>query len=261
MAYECSLPEIKKMVDELPSPRDLQELAKLRERLIKDFYQTAIGKEWIMCMENEDGIKYITKYFLNHRKELTEEEEKLFFYQLDKICIIEDVLKGNAKKYDLDIVYPDDWFTQKTTENTDVACLEEGIPQDCTDAVKNVLYPTFTSANKEVLNSREQIAKAAKVAKLNRKVKVAMLMAVALEVNAIRPDTNTRDFIRTLIGMGVIKYSGDKAIGKMADVVNKKLHGCIRHGKEIPPLPANHRLWKETDRNTGEKIFQAMTTK
>lgn len=62
MAYECSLPEIKKMVDELPSPRDLQELAKLRERLIKDFYQTAIGKEWIMCMENEDGIKYITKY-------------------------------------------------------------------------------------------------------------------------------------------------------------------------------------------------------
>ena len=174
MAYECSLPEIKKMVDELPSPRDLQELAKLRERLIK-------------------------KYFLNHRKELTEEEEKLFFYQLDKICIIEDVLKGNAKKYDLDIVYPDDWFTQKTTENTDVACLEEGIPQDCTDAVKNVLYPTFTSANKEVLNSREQIAKAAKVAKLNRKVKVAMLMAVALEVNAIRPDTNTRDFIRTLI--------------------------------------------------------------
>ena len=63
------------------------------------------------------------------------------------------------------------------------------------------------------------------------------------------------------IGMGVIKYSGDKAIGKMADVVNKKLHGCIRHGKEIPPLPANHRLWKETDRNTGEKIFQAMTTK
>ena len=46
-------------------------------------------------------------------------------------------------------------------------------PQDCTDAVKNVLYPTFTSANKEVLNSREQIAKAAKVAKLNRKVKVA----------------------------------------------------------------------------------------
>lgn len=126
---------------------------------------------------------------------------------------------------------------------------------------RNVLYPTFTSANKEVLNSREQIAKAAKVAKLNRKVKVAMLMAVALEVNAIRPDTNTRDFIRTLIGMGVIKYSDDKAIQKIADVVNKKLHGCIRHGKEIPPLPANHRLWKETDRNTGEKIFQAMTTK
>ena len=261
MAYECSLPEIKKMVDELPSPRDLQELAKLRERLIKDFYQTAIGKEWIMCMENEDGIKYITKYFLNHRKELTEGDEELFFYQLDKICIIEDVLKGNAKKYDLDIAYPDDWFTQNTSENTDVAPQEKDIPQGCTDAIKNVLCPTFTSAQKEVLNSREQIVKAAKTINLNRNVNVAMLMAVALEVNAIRPDTNTRDFIRTLIGMGVIKYSGDKAIGKMADVVNKKLHGYKRKGKEIPPLPANHRFWKETERVIGDKIFRAMTNK
>lgn len=259
--YKCSLPEIKKMVDELPSPHDLQELAKQRDRLIKAFYQTSIGKEWIMCMENKNGIKYITNYFLNHRKEWTKEEEEQFFYQLDKICIIEDVLKGNADKYHLDITYPDDWFTQKTTENTDVAHQDEDIPQECTDAIKNVLCPTFTSAQKEVLNSREQIVKAAKTINLNRNVNVAMLMAVALEVNAIRPDASTRDFIRTLIGMGVIKYSGDKAIGKMADVVNKKLHGCKRKDKKIPPLPANHRLWKETDRNTGKNIFQAMTTK
>lgn len=259
--YECSLPEIKKKVDELPSPRDLQELAKLRDSLIKEFSQTSIGNEWIMCMENENGIKYITNYFLNRREELTEEDEEQFFYQLDKICIIEDVLKGNAKKYDLDIAYPDGWFTQNTSENSDVAPQEKSIPQGCTDAIKNVLCPTFISAQKEVLNSREQIAKAAKTINLNRNVNVAMLMAVALEVNAIRPDTNTRDFIRTLIGMGVIKYSGDKAIGKMADVVNKKLHGYKRKGKEIPPLPANHRFWKETERAIGDKIFRAMTIK
>lgn len=259
--YGCSLPEIKKKVDELPSPRDLQELAKLQDSLIKEFSQTSIGNEWIMCMENENGIKYITNYFLNRREELTEEDEELFFYQLDKICIIEDVLKGNAKKYDLDIAYPDDWFTQNTSENTDVAPQEKSIPQGCTDAIKNVLCPTFTSAQKEVLNSREQIAKAAQTINLNRNVNVAMLMVVALEVNVIRPDTNTRDFIRTLIGIGVIKYSGDKAIGKMADVVNKKLHGYKRKGKEIPPLPANHRFWKETERAIGDKIFQAMTNK
>lgn len=259
--YGCSLPEIKKKVDELPSPRDLQELAKLRDSLIKEFSQTSIGNEWIMCMENENGIKYITNYFLNRREELTEEDEEQFFYQLDKICIIENVLKGNAKKYDLDIAYPDDWFTQNTSENTDVAPQEKSIPQGCTDAIKNVLCPTFTSAQKEVLNSREQIAKAAKTINLNRNVNVAMLMTVALEVNVIRPDTNTRDFIRTLIGIGVIKYSGDKAIGKMADVVNKKLHGYKRKGKEIPPLPANHRFWKETERAIGDKIFQAMTNK
>ena len=121
--YGCSLPEIKKKVDELPSPRDLQELAKLRDSLIKEFSQTSIGNEWIMCMENENGIKYITNYFLNRREELTEEDEEQFFYQLDKICIIENVLKGNAKKYDLDIAYPYDWFTQNTSENTDVACV------------------------------------------------------------------------------------------------------------------------------------------
>lgn len=259
--YGCSLPEIKKKVDELPSPRDLQELAKQRDSLIKEFSQTSIGNEWIMCMENENGIKYITNYFLNRREELTEEDEEQFFYQLDKICIIENVLKGNAKKYDLDIAYPDDWFTQNTSENTDIAPQEKDIPQGCTDAIKNVLCPTFTSAQKEVLNSREQIAKAAKTINLNRNVNVAMLMAVALEVNVIRPDTNTRDFIRTLIGIGVIKYSGDKAIGKMADVVNKKLHGYKRKGKEIPPLPANHRFWKETERAIGDKIFQAMTNK
>ena len=259
--YGCSLPEIKKKVDELPSPRDLQELAKLRDSLIKEFSQTSIGNEWIMCMENENGIKYITNYFLNRREELTEEDEEQFFYQLDKICIIENVLKGNAKKYDLDIAYPDDWFTQNTSENSDVAPQKKSIPQGCTDAIKNVLCPTFTSAQKEVLNSREQIAKAAKTINLNRNVNVAMLMAVALEVNVIRPDTNTRDFIRTLIGIGVIKYSGDKAIGKMADVVNKKLHGYKRKGKEIPPLPANHRFWKETERAIGDKIFQAMTNK
>ena len=152
--YGCSLPEIKKKVDELPSPRDLQELAKLRDSLIKEFSQTSIGNEWIMCMENENGIKYITNYFLNRREELTEEDEELFFYQLDKICIIEDVLKGNAKKYDLDIAYPDDWFTQNTSENTDVAPQEKSIPQSCTDAIKNVMCPTFTSAQKEVLNSK-----------------------------------------------------------------------------------------------------------
>lgn len=261
MSYESSLPEIKNMLEELPSPLNLIRLQKKHNRLIRAFSKSPLGNQWIRCMEYEDGIKYIAKYFMNKQNNLTTEEKSQFFYILDKICIIEDVLKGNAKKYDLDIAYPDDWFTQNTSENTDVAPQEKSIPQSCTDAIKNVLYPTFTSAQKEVLNSREQIAKAAKTINLNRNVNVAMLMAVALEVNAICPDTNTRDFIRTLIGMGVIKYSGDKAIGKMADVVNKKLHGYKRKGKKIPPLPANHRFWKETERAIGDKIFRAMTIK
>lgn len=109
MSYENSLPEIKNMLEELPSPLNLNRLKEVRNRLINTFSKTHLGNQWILCMEHEDGIKYIAKYFMNQQNVLTTEEKYQFFYNLDKICIIEEILKGNAKKYGLKVDYPEDW--------------------------------------------------------------------------------------------------------------------------------------------------------
>ena len=113
MSYENSLPEIKNMLEELPSPLNLNRLKEVRNRLINTFSKTHLGNQWILCMEHEDGIKYIAKYFMNQQNVLTTEEKYQFFYNLDKICIIEEILKGNAQKYGLKVVYPEDWFAME----------------------------------------------------------------------------------------------------------------------------------------------------
>ena len=97
------------MLEELPSPLNLNRLKEVRNRLINTFSKTHLGNQWILCMEHEDGIKYIAKYFMNQQNVLTTEEKYQFFYNLDKICIIEEILKGNAQKYGLKVDYPEDW--------------------------------------------------------------------------------------------------------------------------------------------------------
>lgn len=261
MSYESSLPEIKNMLEEFPSPLNLKNLQKERNCLINAFRKETLGDQWIRCMEYEDGIKYIARYFMNQQNHFTKEEKHQFFYNLDKICIIEEILKGNAQKYGLKVVYPEDWFTKETTDNIEVASDDNAvIPQNCTEAIVKVMNPTFTLINKAVMNSRKQIVKAASVINLTTNVQVAMLMAVAMEVKAIRPGTRCIDFIRALIGIGVLKYSDDEAIKNMSDGMNRKLHGSQKKNKKVPSLPSNHLLWTGTDRNIGEAIYKAMTT-
>ena len=77
------------------------------------------------------------------------------------------------------------------------------------------MKPTFTLPNKVVKISRNQIEKAAYVIDLTTNVQVAMLMAIGMEVKAIRPGVKCIDFIRALIGIGVLKYSDEKAIKNM----------------------------------------------
>lgn len=134
------------------------------------------------------------------------------------------------------------------------------IPDDCRDAIDKVMKPTFILPNKVVKKSRDQIVKAADVINLTTNVQVAMLMAIGMEVKAIRSGVKCIDFIRALIGIRVLKYSDEKALKKMADGMNRKLHGVKRKGKTVLPLPPKHLQWKEKDRNIGEEIFKAMTT-
>lgn len=259
MSYESSLPEIKNMLEELPSPRNLNRLQKEHNRLISTFSKTPLGNQWIQCMEYEDGIKHVAKYFMNKKNNLTMEEKSQFFYTLDKICIIEEILNGNAQKYGLKVDYPEDWFaTEKGTKNVNVS-EEVIIPQNCKEAINNVFTDTFKFSDKKVeLNSRIQIAKAAHLINLKRNYEVAILMYIPMEINAILPGVRCIDFIRALIGIGVVKYSDDNAIITMSNGMSKKMKRLKE--EKVSSNHADYLLWKNKDKKIGEKIYKAMTT-
>lgn len=141
MSYENSLPEIKNMLEELPSPLNLNRLKEVRNHLINTFSKTHLGNQWILCMEHEDGIKYVAKYFMNQQNDFTTEEKYQFFYNLDKICIIEEILKGNAQKYGLKVDYPEDWFVTETTEKGD---MKENTPFSLSSiAQSNIIFNPY----------------------------------------------------------------------------------------------------------------------
>lgn len=261
MSYEESLSEIKLMLEEYPSPLNFVEMQKERDNLIREFRETTLGKHWIHWMENEDGVKHVANYFMHNRNYFTEKEERDFFFTLDKITIINDILMGEGKKYWLEIEYPDGWFTMEATDNIEVASDNGVIPQDCRDAINKVMTPSFTLPNKVVKISRNQIVKAAYVIDLTANVQVAMLMAISIDVKAIRSGTKCIDFIRALIGIGVLKYSDDKAIKNMSNGMNKKLKTLKRNKEHVSLNHPDYLLWKDKDKEIGKEIYKAMTTK
>lgn len=134
------------------------------------------------------------------------------------------------------------------------------IPDDCRDAINKVMTPSFTLPNKVVKISRNQIVKAAYVIDLTANVQVAMLMAISIDVEAIRSGTKCIDFIRALIGIGVLKYSDDKAIKNMSDGMNKKLKTLKRNKEHVSSNHPDYLLWKDKDKEIGKEIYKAMTT-
>ena len=75
MSYEDSLPEIKDILDESPSPLNLEVLQEERNNLITSFRETTLGKSWMQRMQYKDGIEHVAKYFMHHLNVLTKEEE------------------------------------------------------------------------------------------------------------------------------------------------------------------------------------------
>ena len=259
MSYEESLSEIKLMLEEYPSPLNFVEMQKERDDLIQEFGETNLGKHWIQWMEYKDGIKHVAHYFMRHRNDFTEKEERDFFFTLDKIAIINDILMGECKKYWLEIDYPDGWFTIETTDNIEVASDNDVIPQNCKEAINKVFTGTFSNKN-IVLTSRVQIVKAAKMIDVETNVQVSMLMAIGMEVKAIRPGVKCINFIRALIGIGVLKYRDDRAIARMSNGMNKKLKDLKNNKEKVSSNHADYLLWKGDDKSIGEKIYKAMTT-
>ena len=166
------------------------------------------------------------------------------------------VLRLKEQLYQNELIKDLESYTKQQNAVPDEVC----IPDDCRDAINKVMKPTFTLPNKVVKISRNQIEKAAYVIDLTTNVQVAMLMAIGMEVKAIRPGVKCINFIRALIGIGVLKYSDDRAIARMSNGMNKKLKDLKNNKEKVSSNHADYLLWKGDDKSIGEKIYKAMTT-
>lgn len=166
------------------------------------------------------------------------------------------VLRLKEQLYQNELIKNLESYSEQQNAVPDEVC----IPDDCRDAINKVMKPTFTLPNKVVKISRNQIEKAAYVIDLTTNVQVAMLMAISIDVEAIRSGTKSIDFIRALIGIGVLKYSDDKAIKNMSDGMNKKLKTLKRNKEHVSSNHPDYLLWKDKDKEIGKEIYKAMTT-
>lgn len=166
------------------------------------------------------------------------------------------VLRLKEQLYQNELIKNLESYSEQQNAVPDEVC----IPDDCRDAINKVMTPSFTLPNKVVKISRNQIVKAAYVIDLTANVQVAMLMAISIDVEAIRSGTKCIDFIRSLIGIGVLKYSDDKAIKNMSDGMNKKLKTLKRNKEHVSSNHPDYLLWKDKDKEIGKEIYKAMTT-
>lgn len=166
------------------------------------------------------------------------------------------VLRLKEQLYQNELIKNLESYSEQQNAVPDEVC----IPDDCRDAINKVMKPTFTLPNKVVKISRNQIVKAAYVIDLTANVQVAMLMAISIDVEAIRSGTKCIDFIRALIGIGVLKYSDDKAIKNMSNGMNKKLKTLKRNKEHVSSNHPDYLLWKDKDKEIGKEIYKAMTT-
>ena len=105
MSYQTSLDEIKSIIEDYPAEICLVKLTDVRSELIEEFKKNKLGKHWYECVKSQNGLEKVGRFLINHRNTISEEEEERFFYLLDEICIITDILKGNAAKYWLNVEY------------------------------------------------------------------------------------------------------------------------------------------------------------
>lgn len=117
--YQISLAEVKAIFEDYPEDLCFSKLTETREELIREFHQTRLGKHWCECIRLPKGLEKVGKYLINHRDSISEEEEARFFYLLDEICIITDILRGNAAKYWLNVEYETKLAVEQFTKEAD----------------------------------------------------------------------------------------------------------------------------------------------
>ena len=130
------------------------------------------------------------------------------------------------------------------------------IPQDCRDAVDKVLTREFLAKPPKAqsvsqrFNSRQAIIRASAVINLGKKAEIAKLMAVGKELGAVMSSAFPTNFVRALIGLGIIAYTNEEEFGRITDGV----------GRKLKTLGTKYREWSsDRDRETAKSIHEAMT--
>lgn len=118
------------------------------------------------------------------------------------------------------------------------------IPDDCSKAATDVFTKEMRLNNGVCANSIAQCKKAIAQLILTRPVHLAYLLAICKETKCVKPDTGATDFVRSLIGIGSICYTGQEEIKRLSD--------GIAH-KELKPL---HTQWDTKDRPIGDLLYQ-----
>lgn len=142
--YLISSPEVLNIFEENPSNLVKQKLLETRLALINEFKGSQLGMKWCECIEYDDGLEIIGKFLINHRDEISEEEEKRFFYLVDEISLITDILIGMAKnewpnaEYD-DEVYLSVFAEEKKLHKQDGHSINFELPTELrTDEAENL---------------------------------------------------------------------------------------------------------------------------
>ena len=157
-SYQISLQEVKTIFDDYPEHLCVKKLEQTRESLIAEFKQTKLGTHWCECITSHNGLEKVGKYLINHRDSISEEEEARFFYLLDEICIITDILGGNAAKYWLNVEYCEIEEIDQNLIIDKEANHQNGI-SDVNNENKNIVVQNITINGDVVLKKETNIDK------------------------------------------------------------------------------------------------------
>lgn len=82
----------------------LQEVREERDRMIEELARMKIASRWYQVKDDDVAWRVFSKN-IPYGEAGREEEIRLFFATLDKICILTDILNGHAEEYGLKVDY------------------------------------------------------------------------------------------------------------------------------------------------------------
>ena len=239
MTYQSSLPEVKTFFDDYPAHLCMSKMIQTREELINEFKQTKLGAHWFECILLPEGLEKVGKYLINHRDTISVEEESHFFYLLDEICIMTDILQGNISKYWLNVEFKDAEYIQRQKKETKNISHEAN---PVLDAIKEQTVLPKMSSNKateyaELIENcfkfpndftRERVAVVVKEFYHGSAANLALIEIVLYDHGQLKKRNRHMAFLKALMAWGIIGKVDDEGIKKLSNGMAAKM-------KSLPP--------------------------